>query len=163
MDHPPTQHPHLPHPAYLHPAYYSPMPPGMVYSYIAHPYPPPPPSSSPPDSSSRKRAVPDEPQTSRSKRKRSNAKDAVESKSSCCSIAGTLSFIRIAANGSRRGYNANKRSQAAQIAAQNGMRFLDVFVWDHLIYLSRTAQLQAYTPGSGSNTNDSRSDRGRSI
>jgi hypothetical protein len=80
MDHPPTQHPHLPHPAYLHPAYYSPI--GMVYSYIAHPYPPRPPSSSPPDSSSRKRAVPDEPQTSRSKRKRLNAKDAVESKSS---------------------------------------------------------------------------------
>jgi hypothetical protein len=72
-------------------------------------------------------------------------------------MAGALSFIRIAANGSRRGYNANKRSQAAQIAAQNGMRFLDVFVWDHVIYLSRTAQLQAYTPGSGSNTNDSRS------
>ncbi len=30
----------------------------------------------------------------------------------------------IAANGSRRGYNANKRSQAAQIAAQNGMSSL---------------------------------------
>ena len=83
-------------------------------------------------------------------------------------MAGALSFIRIVANGSRRGYNANKRSQAAQIAAQNGMCFLgyDVFVWDHVIFLSRTAQLQAYTPGSGSNTNDSRSsasDRGRSV
>jgi hypothetical protein len=35
---------------------------------------------------------------------------------SCCS--NTAIF---AANGSRRGYNANKRTQAAQIAAQNGM------------------------------------------
>lgn len=83
-------------------------------------------------------------------------------------MAGVLSFIRITANGSRRGYNANKRSQAAQIAAQNGMCFLgyDVFVWDRVIYPSCTAQLQAYTPGSGSNTSDSRSstsDRGRSI
>jgi lysine-specific demethylase 3 len=94
----------------------------MLYSYIAHPYPPPPPSSSPPDSSSRKRAAPDEPQTSRSKRKRSNARDAVESKSECC--AGVLGLIHVAANGSRRGYNANKRSQAAQIAAQNGMQLL---------------------------------------
>ncbi|KAI9448348.1 hypothetical protein H4582DRAFT_1900075 [Lactarius indigo] len=122
MEHPPPQHPHLHNPAYLpHPAYYSPIPhPGMVYSYFApHPYPPPAPSSSPPDTSSRKRAAADEPQTSRGKRKRSNARDAVET------------------NGSRRGYNANKRSQAAQIAAQN-------------------AQLQAYTPGTGSNANDSR-------
>ncbi|KAI0301852.1 hypothetical protein B0F90DRAFT_1809951 [Multifurca ochricompacta] len=102
-DHPHVQHPHLPPPAYMpHPAYYSPMPhPGMVYSYMApHPYPPP--SSSPPEAPSRKRAVPEETQNSRSKRKRANAKDTVES------------------NGSRRGYNANKRSQAAQIAAQNG-------------------------------------------
>lgn len=124
MDHPAAQHPHMPHPAYLpHPAYYSPIPhPGMLYSYIAHPYPPPPQSSSPPDSSSRKRAAPDEPPASRSKRKRSNARESVESKSEYC--AGVLGLILATANGSRRGYNANKRSQAAQIAAQNGMQFL---------------------------------------
>ncbi len=39
-------------------------------------------------------------------------------------MAGVQGFIRIAASGSRRGYSASKRSQAAQIAAQNGMRFL---------------------------------------
>ncbi|KAH9978099.1 hypothetical protein BGW80DRAFT_1285791 [Lactifluus volemus] len=120
-EHPHPQHPHLPPPAYMHPAYYQPIPhPGMVYSYMAYPPPPPPPTASPPDLPSRKRAVPDEAQNSRSKRKRPNARDAVE------------------ANGSRRGYNANKRTQAAQIAAQN-------------------AQLQAYTPGSGQNTSDNRS------
>jgi [histone H3]-dimethyl-L-lysine9 demethylase len=162
MDHPPTQHPHM-HPAYLpHPAYYSPIPhPRMLYSYIAHPYPPPPPSSSPPDSSSRKRAAPDEPQISRSKRKRSNARDAVESKSNAVRVYWGL--IHVTANGSRRGYNANKRSQAAQIAAQNGMRFLGYGVKSWC--LPCTAQLQAYTPGSSLNANDSRSsasDRERS-
>ena len=35
-----------------------------------------------------------------------------------------LGLIQATANGSRRGYNANKRSQAAQIAAQNGMQFV---------------------------------------
>ncbi|KAH9008746.1 hypothetical protein EDB84DRAFT_1565451 [Lactarius hengduanensis] len=57
-------------------------------------------SSSPPDFSS-KRAVPDKPQTSRGKERRSNARDAVET------------------DGARPGYNVNKRSQATQIAAQN--------------------------------------------
>ncbi|KAH9046706.1 hypothetical protein EDB84DRAFT_1435353 [Lactarius hengduanensis] len=57
-------------------------------------------SSSPPDFSS-KCAVPDKPQTSRGKERRSNARDAVET------------------DGARPGYNVNKRSQATQIAAQN--------------------------------------------
>ncbi|KAH9008220.1 hypothetical protein EDB85DRAFT_1904534 [Lactarius pseudohatsudake] len=52
-------------------------------------------SSSPPDFSS-KRAVPDKPQTSRGKERRSNARDAVET------------------DGARPGYNVNKRSQATQ-------------------------------------------------
>ena len=78
MDHQHPQHPPPPH--FLHPAYYQLPHPGMLYSYIAHPYPPPPPTSSPPDSSSRKRAAPDEPPVSRSKRKRSNARDAAECK-----------------------------------------------------------------------------------
>jgi len=43
----------------------------------------------------------------------------------------------VESNGSRRGYTANKRNQAAQIAAHN-------------------AQLQAFTPGSGPNASDSR-------
>jgi len=122
-EHPHLQHPHLPPPppAYLsHPAFYSPIPhPGMLYQYMAaHPYPPPVPAPAP-EAPSRKRAGPEETQSSRSKRKRSNGRDAIET------------------NGSRRGYTTNKRNQAAQIAAQN-------------------AQLQAYTPGSGPSTNDSR-------
>ncbi|KAI0002943.1 hypothetical protein BJV74DRAFT_814326 [Russula compacta] len=116
-DHPLQQHPPMPPPPYLsHPAFYSPIPhPGMLYPYMAaHPY------HVLPDPPSRKRPGPEETQPSRGKRKRSNARDTVET------------------NGSRRGYNANKRSQAAQIAAQN-------------------AQLQAYTPGSGPSTSDNRS------
>ncbi|KAH9174014.1 hypothetical protein EDB89DRAFT_1904961 [Lactarius sanguifluus] len=66
-------------------------------------------SESPPDFSS-KRAVPDKPQTSRGKEKRSNARDAVES---------ILGFICIAADGALTGYNVNKRSQATPIAVQN--------------------------------------------
>jgi hypothetical protein len=45
----------------------------------------------------------------------------VESKSTYEGVLGGPS--RIPGNGSRRGYNENKRSQA-QISAQNGMRFL---------------------------------------
>ncbi|KAH9963231.1 hypothetical protein BC827DRAFT_1194282 [Russula dissimulans] len=102
VEHPHAQHPHLAAPAYLsHPAFYSPIPhPGMLYPYMApHPYPPPPPSL--PDPPSRKRSGPEETQSSRNKRKRPNAREAVET------------------NGSRRGYTTNKRNQAAQIAAQN--------------------------------------------
>jgi hypothetical protein len=118
-DHPHPQHAHLPpHPYLSHPAFYSPIPhPSMLYPYMAHPYPPP--AAPLPESLPRKRTVPEETQNSRSKRKRLNARDTVET------------------NGSRRGYTANKRNQAAQIAAQN-------------------AQLQAYTPGSGPNTSDTR-------
>ncbi|KAF8485068.1 hypothetical protein DFH94DRAFT_718040 [Russula ochroleuca] len=117
-EHPHPQHAHLP-PHYLsHPAFYQPVHPSMLYPYMApHPYPPP--AAPLPESPSRKRAGPEETQTSRSKRKRVNARDTVES------------------NGSRRGYTANKRNQAAQIAAHN-------------------AQLQAFTPGSGPNASDSR-------
>ncbi|KAH9172089.1 hypothetical protein EDB89DRAFT_1906372 [Lactarius sanguifluus] len=67
-------------------------------------------SESPPDFSS-KRTVPDKPQTSRGKEKRSNMRDAVES---------ILGFICIAADGVLlTGYNVNKRSQATPIAVQN--------------------------------------------
>ncbi|KAI0269299.1 hypothetical protein BC834DRAFT_820114 [Gloeopeniophorella convolvens] len=125
---PGAPHPQLPPPPYMHPhpAYYAHMPPpGMMYPYMTpHSYPPP--VAAAPEPTSHKRTSSDE-TASKSKRKRSNARDTVE------------------ANGSRRGYNANKRNQAAQIAAQN-------------------AQLQAYTPGTGPGANDSRTaDRERLI
>lgn len=91
VDHPHPQHPHIPHPPYLsHPAFYSPIPhPGMLYPYMApHPYP------VLPDPPSRKRPGPEETQTSRGKRKRSNARDTVESKryvSSECTLASRVS------------------------------------------------------------------------
>jgi hypothetical protein len=124
-DHPHPQHGHMPSPAYLpHPAFYSPIPhPGMLYPYMPHPYPPP--SAPMPDSNSRKRAAPEETQPSRNKRKRSNGRDAVESEP-CVTFIGestTLHVFPIQANGSRRGYTTNKRNQAAQIAAQNGMLY----------------------------------------
>ena len=86
-DHPHPQHPHMPSPAYLpHPAFYSPMPhPGMLYPYMPHPYPPPP--APMPDSPSRKRAGPEETQSSRNKRKRSNGRDSVESEP-CVPVIG---------------------------------------------------------------------------
>src|SRR5260221_5256222 len=64
-DHPHPQHPHIP------------SPPDMLYPYMPHPYPPPP--APMPDSPSRKRAWPEETQSSRSKCKRSNERDSVES------------------------------------------------------------------------------------
>jgi hypothetical protein len=78
-EHPHPQHPHLPPPYLSHPAFYSPIPhPSMLYPYMApHPYPPPP--AALPEPPSRKRSGPEETQTSRSKRKRLNARDAVES------------------------------------------------------------------------------------
>lgn len=81
-DHPHAQHPHLPpHPYLSHPAFYSPIPhPSMLYPYMAHPYPPPP--APLPESPSRKRVGSEETQNSRSKRKRLNARDAVESERS---------------------------------------------------------------------------------
>ena len=82
-DHPHPQHAHLPpHPYLSHPAFYSPIPhPSMLYPYMApHPYPPPP--ASLPESPSRKRTGAEETQNSRGKRKRLNARDAVESERS---------------------------------------------------------------------------------
>jgi|SRR5712675_2142616 len=91
VEHPHSQHPHLPPHAYLsHAAFYSPIPhPGMLYPYIApHPYPPPP--ASLPDPPSRKRAGPEETQSSRNKRKRSNAREAVESEQGSCGMCTWL-------------------------------------------------------------------------
>jgi hypothetical protein len=89
-EHPHPQHPHLP-PHYLtHPAFYQPIPhPSMLYPYMApHPYPPP--AAPLPESPSRKRAGPEETQTSRSKRKRLNARDTVESEWLSRSVALAL-------------------------------------------------------------------------
>ena len=167
-EHPHLQHPPLPPPpqAYLsHPAFYSPIPhPGMLYQYMAaHPYPPPAPAPAP-ETPSRKRAGPEETQSSRSKRKRSNGRDAIESER-CLMYCRMYRphVLSILANGSRRGYTTNKRNQAAQIAAQNGMLYpgssalhcadFGLCYWPSF---SVIAQLQAYTPGSGPSTNDSR-------
>jgi hypothetical protein len=81
-EHSHPQHAHLPpHPYLSHPAFYSPIPhPSMLYPYMAHPYPPP--SAPLPESPSRKRTGSEETQNSRSKRKRLNARDAVESERS---------------------------------------------------------------------------------
>ena len=52
----------------------------MLYPYMAHPYPPP--AAPLPESPPRKRTVPEETQNPRSKRKRLNARDTVESERS---------------------------------------------------------------------------------
>ncbi|KAI0069112.1 Clavaminate synthase-like protein [Artomyces pyxidatus] len=116
------EHPGPPHPMYhppMHPSPYYPAHPGIPYNgapyppQVSAPAPPPPPNmaqtraSTPPQS--RKRPSPrpdsDEPGSGpKPKKARTRAKSSAEGN---------------ATTGSRRGYNAKKRSEAAQIAAQN--------------------------------------------
>jgi hypothetical protein len=162
-DHP---HPHIPSPAYLpHPAFYTPMPhPGMLYPYMPHPYPPPP--APMPDSPSRKRAGPEETQSSRNKRKRSNGRDSVESES-CVPFIGECTASDV--------FPMQQMDRGGAILQTSGIRLrrlLRKMVCCTLGYLrlmyytdlgpyhrpsfSVIAQLQAYTPGSGPSTNDNR-------
>ncbi len=100
-DHPHPQHPHLPPPYLSHPAFYSPIPhPSMLYPYMApHPYPPP--AASLPESPSRKRSGPEETQNSRSKRKRLNARDAVEGEQFTLFIIGTCTWPHVISHDSK--------------------------------------------------------------